>query len=123
MKIFVIDEDQSRSLGPLLSKEGYTVKDIRDHGLRGEIDEKIYQFAQKNKATLITSDFGFSNILHYPPQNHHGIIIVHFPNEVSTETVNQEVIKQLKSFPAEDNLSGCLIIFEPGKIRIRTALQ
>lgn len=117
---FVIDEDQPRSIGRLLKKQGREVKDIRDHGLRGAADDKIYQFAQKNKAVLLTSDFGFSNILHYPPKNHQGVVIVHFPNEMTTETVNQEIMKQLREFQNEDDFRGRLIILEPGKVRTRT---
>lgn|SRR3989338_655946 len=118
---FVIDEDQPRSLGRLLSEQGHSVKDIRDHGLRGSDDENIYQFAQQNKSVLVTSDFGFSNILHYPPGYHQGIVIVHFPNEMTTDSVNQEVIKQLREFENEKDVRGRLIILEPGKVRIRTA--
>lgn len=118
---FVIDEDQPRSLGRLLSQQGHDVKDIRDHGLRGFDDKKIYQFAQQNKAVLVTSDFGFSNILHYPPKEHQGIVIVHFPNEMTSDRVAQEVIKQLKGFECDDDFKGKLIILEPGKTRIRTS--
>lgn len=52
MSRFVIDEDQPRSLSRLLSEQGHKVKDIRDHGLRGADDEKIYRFAQQDKAVL-----------------------------------------------------------------------
>ena len=117
---FVIDEDQPRSLGRLLKELGHEVKDIRDHGLRGAADEKIYRFTQKNKAVLLTSDFGFSNILHYPPKNHDGIVIVHFPNEITTDRVNEEIIKQLREFPNEGDFRGRLIILEPGKVRTRS---
>ena len=120
MSRFVIDEDQPRSFGRLLSEQGHEVKDIRDHGLRGAADEKIYRFTQQNKAVLVTSDFGFSNILHYPPKNHKGVVIVHFPNEMTTDRVNEEVIKQLKGFDREDDFTGHLIILEPGKVRVRT---
>lgn len=46
MKI-VLDENIHRSLGGVLQKLGYEVLYIRDHGLRGEPDEVIFNFAQK----------------------------------------------------------------------------
>ncbi len=117
---FVIDEDQPRSLGYLLKEQGHEVRDIRDHGLRGADDRRIFHFAQQNESTLISGDFGFSNVLHYPPKDHAGVVLIHFPTEMTTDKVNQEVMKQLKGFFHEDNLKGRLIILEPGKVRIRT---
>ncbi len=51
---FVIDEDLPRSTGITLKENGYDVLDVRDHGLRGESDEKIYKYAQKNEAVVLT---------------------------------------------------------------------
>jgi hypothetical protein len=48
-------------------------------------------------------------------------VIIHFPNEMTTDRVNQEVIKQLREFKDEGDVRGRLIILEPGKVRIRTA--
>ncbi len=59
---FVIDEDLPRSTGIILRESGYDVLDIQDHGLRGKNDETIYEFAQENKAVVLTGDRGFGNI-------------------------------------------------------------
>ena len=79
----VIDEDMPRSTGKVLKDRGYEVKDIRDYGLRGANDGEVYQFAHKNQAVLITGDMGFGNILYFPIGSHFGIVIVHFPNEMT----------------------------------------
>ena len=62
MPKFVIDEDMPRSTGAILKEHGYDVKDVRDYGLRGAEDEEIYEFAQREKAVILTGDRGFSNI-------------------------------------------------------------
>lgn len=118
MPKFVIDEDMPHSTGKVLKDSGYEVKDIRDHGLRGADDEVIYQFAQENQAVLITSDTGFGNILHFPIGSHFGIVIAHFPNNMTTNKINHQLMEGFRDF-TEDDFNGNLIVIEPGKARIR----
>ena len=118
MPKFLIDEDMPRSTAGALKGRGYEVKDIRDYGLRGADDEKVYQFAQSNQAVLITGDMGFGNILHFPIGRHFGIVIVHFPNEMTTHEINRQLVDRFREF-TEDDFKGNLIIIEPGKVRIR----
>lgn len=114
----VIDEDLHRSLGITLSQIGFSVFDIRDHGLRGKKDEEIFNFAQKHRAVLFSGDLGFSNILRFPLGMHYGICILRFPNEMPTKAINQEVKILLNKFSPQD-YRGNLIIAAPGRLRIR----
>lgn len=116
--IAVIDEDLPRSLGEILKNLGWDVKDIRDFGLRGKSDKEIMGFAKKCKAVLFSADWGFANILHFPPKDCHGIVILSFPNEVSVGFLMKEIEKSLGKILSK-NFKGNLIIIEPGKIRIR----
>lgn len=52
MITFLIDEDLPRSLKGELIKRGYNAIDVRDVGLRGQSDDKIYKYAQKNRMIL-----------------------------------------------------------------------
>ncbi|MBI4649410.1 MAG: DUF5615 family PIN-like protein [Bacteroidia bacterium] len=115
---FIIDEDLHRSLGTHLQEQGYFVKDIRDYGLRGADDEKIFEFAQKEKVIILSGDKGFGNIIRFPLGRHAGIIIIRFPNEMSTLEINNQFIKRIK-YLSENDIHGNVIIIEPGKIRIR----
>ena len=63
----------------ILKENGYDILDIRDHGLRGEKDERIYEFAQNNKAIILTGDRGFGNTQRFPLGKHNGIVVTHFP--------------------------------------------
>lgn len=114
----VIDEDMPRSLGPALSQQGYEVEDIRDHGLRGSTDVEVFNFAQREEAVLMTGDLGFGNILRFPLGKHCGVAIARFPSEMSSRDVIRRVVECLTALTEED-LSGNLVIVEPGKIRIR----
>jgi predicted nuclease of predicted toxin-antitoxin system len=118
MPKFVIDEDMPRSTGKILYDHDYNVKDIRDFGLRGATDQEVYLFAQGNQSVIITGDLGFGNILQFPIGSHFGIVIAHFPNEMTTSEMNRQLIERFKDLTEED-FKGSLIIIEPGKIRIK----
>ena len=102
----------------MLENSGYEVLDIRDHKLRGSTDDIIFQFAVENGAVLLTSDMGFANIIKYPLNTHRGILILHFPTQISNRELNTQLIAALYSM-SESDFSGNLIIIEPGKIRIK----
>lgn len=118
MPRFVIDEDMPRSLGKLLKNSGYEAMDIRDHGLRGADDSEIFKFAKENKAVLVSGDLGFGNIIVYPLNSHWGIVIAHFPNEMTTDEINRQLIKRFQE-SQESDFKGNLVIIEPGKVRIK----
>jgi predicted nuclease of predicted toxin-antitoxin system len=115
---FVIDEDIARSTGTLLADAGHEIIDIRDQGLRGAEDERIFRFAQSKKAILLTGDIGFGNLIKFPLGRHHGILLVHFPNELPVREINRQILLALSQLKDTD-LSKNLTIIEPGKIRIR----
>jgi len=115
---FVVDEDLPRSTSRLLRNKGFEVLDVRDCGLKGRSDEEIFNFAQKEGAVILSGDLGFGNLLKFPVGSNSGIVIVHFPNEVSSAELNRQISKEFDNL-AEDDFKGNLIILEPGKIRIR----
>ena len=114
---FLIDEDMPRSTAEALKKAGFESFDIRDLGLRGAKDDAIYQVAQQKDCIVLSGDLGFSNTLRYPPGSHKGIVVVRFPNEMSTEILNQLLVNAIRSI--YQDLPGNLTIIEPDKIRIR----
>jgi predicted nuclease of predicted toxin-antitoxin system len=118
MPKFFIDEDMPRSTAKHLCKLGYDAKDVRDVGLRGAKDDVVFAYSQRTEAVLITGDLGFGNILHFPIGSHYGIVVAHFPNEVSTHEINSELEARLSEIE-ESSFQGSLIVVEPGKIRIR----
>jgi len=115
---FVIDEDMPRSTARVLKANNFDALDVRDYGLRGKDDYEIFGFAQENKAILLTGDLGFGNLLHFPLGSHSGIVIAHFPNELSTSELNNQTLKAFKNLE-ENDFQGNLIILEPDKLRIR----
>jgi predicted nuclease of predicted toxin-antitoxin system len=115
---FVIDEDMHRSVAQALTDLEYQPIDIRDHGLRGKPDDAIFRFAQRRQAVLLSADLGFGNTLRFPLGSHHGIVIVRFPNELSTDRINAELKKSLRGLTDKD-FKRNLIVVSPGKVRMR----
>lgn len=115
---FLIDEDMPRSTKGVLEAAGYEALDVRDCGLRGKNDKEIFDFAQQSYATILTGDIGFGNIYQFPLGTHYGIVVAHFPNELSTSEMNRQITKAFEGL-AEADFVGNLIILEPGKIRVR----
>jgi len=52
---------------------------------------------------------------------HYGIVLAHFPNEISTHEINRQLVKSIKEIP--EDFKGNLIIVEPGRVRIRKKQQ
>ena len=118
MTSFLIDECLSRSLADALIWRGYSVTLIQDTELRGEPDNKIFEYAKTNQSVLLTADLDFGNIYSFPLGSHSGIAIVNIPDEMSSDVINREVIKSLQ-YLAPSDFEGNLIIIEIGRVRIR----
>ena len=118
MSGFLVDENLPRSLAPRLRAAGLEVHDVRDLGLRGAPDTEIFEVALSQGAVLLTGDHGFSRLFR-ASQNSPGLILVRLPNEWPTSAVNELIEKSLLSV-ARDLVPGNLVVFEPGRIRIRT---
>jgi predicted nuclease of predicted toxin-antitoxin system len=101
-----------------LRRAGYDAHDVRDVGLRGQTDLQIFEYAQAHQYVLISGDLGFSNILSFPLGAHAGIVVMRVPNEIAVTSVISLLIRSLDTL-RDDEISGLLIIIEPGKIRIR----
>ena len=118
MARFLIDEALPRSVARRLRATGHDADDIRDLGLRGQPDERIFVEAQQRSAVLITPDLGFANILRFPPQSHSGLIIVRLPNLLSTDRVAEEIVRSLRELSAT-TLTSAIVVVEANRTRIR----
>jgi predicted nuclease of predicted toxin-antitoxin system len=118
MPRFLVDEDMPRSLARALREAGFEADDVRDVGLRGKPDERIFAYAMEHSLAILTGDLGFGNILRFPPNDHAGIIVCRFPNEWSPSKINEVVLTGVRSFIAEP-LTASIVIIEPGRVRVR----
>jgi predicted nuclease of predicted toxin-antitoxin system len=94
---FLIDEDMPRSTWTALQHAGFECLDVRDLGLRGATDGLVYERAQEEGWILLTQDLGFASSLRFPPGTHKGIVVARFPDQMSTERMNQLLVLSLLS--------------------------
>ena len=118
MPKFLVDEDMPRSTPRILRDKGYEALDVRDCGLRGKSDDEVFAFAQRSGAILITGDMGFANIMHFPVRSHAGIVVAHYPSEISPAEINKQMIDAFNSL-TEPDFKGNLVILDLGRMRIR----
>lgn len=115
---FLVDEDLPRSLSLRLAGAGHDVVHVTDVGLRGQPDDAVFAHAQTETRVLVTRDMGFSNILHFAPGGHAGIVVARFP----TTTPVHELVARLATAISEltdDELRGALAIVSPRGTRLR----
>ncbi|MFZ5821315.1 MAG: DUF5615 family PIN-like protein [Chloroflexota bacterium] len=114
---FLTDEDVPRSTARVLLDAGFDAVDVRDIGLRGKNDTDVFLRAQEEQRIIISCDMGFSNILHYPPSDNAGILVVRIPDSEPIDRFNKEILRAVNS--VGDKLSHHLAIVEIGKVRLR----
>jgi predicted nuclease of predicted toxin-antitoxin system len=117
MRGFLVDEDLPRNLAELLRQRGHNAQDVRDVGLRGQADSRIFAYASQNELALVTADVEFAHIHKYPPGTHHGIVLLRFPSEAHADVLRHVTVTALSLLEARD-IAGNIVVVEPGQIRI-----
>jgi predicted nuclease of predicted toxin-antitoxin system len=115
---FLVDEDLPRSLATTLQAGGTSAEDVRDVGLRGATDDDVLAHAVVHGLTLVTGDLDFANLLRFPLGTHRGIVVARLPHQWAATRRTQIIADAVRDLP-DDVLLGCLIIVEPGRIRLR----
>ncbi len=115
---FLVDEDLPRSLVLKLRTSGTSAEDVRDVGLRGSRDTEVLGHAIAHDLTLLTGDLDFANLLRFPLGSHRGIVVVRLPNQWPAAQRTQIIADAVHDLPDDIGL-GCLVIVEPGRIRLR----
>jgi hypothetical protein len=64
---------------------------------------------------VITLDVGFLDAS-TAPADHWGLILLRFPNEMSTDTVDAEAMQFIRQNLSLDDMRGRLVVLEPGGV-------
>ena len=114
---FKIDENLPIEFADLLQTEGYDASTVYSESLKGAKDSTIIKVCQEEERTLITLDTDFANTQVYPPELHHGIMVLRVRKQDKSYLISffQKVIPQFSQNPVAKHLW----ILEEGKIRIR----
>lgn len=96
---------------------GHDVVSLREAGLSGISDDKVYKLASKEKLVIITMDKDFSRVFRFSPELCGGIIVVKIYKRTVKETL--QIFKQFFETIREDEIKRNLVIITPEGVRIR----
>lgn len=97
----------------------WLIQHVKDLGFEGQTDEFLYQWAQQEKAIVVTFDEDFSDSRFYPLGKHCGIIRLRVWPTTIEKTI-EALDSLLRQLPEEEWI-GSLIIIDNQKTRVRKA--
>jgi predicted nuclease of predicted toxin-antitoxin system len=112
-----LDENISRHLKPYLQQTDHDVFTTADEGLLGKSDVEVGAAAKAEGMVLFTLDLEFADLRKFPPGTHPGIILFH-PQSMGPLATNRFILNFVKETDLTP-LSGCTVIVDPTRVRIR----
>ena len=117
MKIKV-DENIGTSGVAILKAAGNDVMTVREQGLEGSADDRIYRACLEEGRVLVTLDRDFGHVPRFPPALTAGIVILQLAG-AATLTQVQGRLRDFLSLAENRPVDGELWIVEPGRVRVR----
>lgn len=114
---FKLDENLGTTCRDLLRAAGHDVSTVREQDLGGEPDRTIFSFCRREKRALVTLDRDFGQVLRFPPQESHGIVILVLGSRPSLQEISGRVADFLAVLETRP-LAKELWIVEAGRVRI-----
>ena len=114
---FKLDENFGTRTQQLFKDAGHQVKTVREEGLSGGTDQRLYEICGEENLCLVTLDLDFSNVMRFPPEKGKGIAVIRVPQNPSLKLLEQ-LIKQFLRALGKDSIENKLWIVEVGRIRI-----
>jgi hypothetical protein len=102
----------------LLRESGHDVATVREQGLLGATDDRIYNVCIAERRVLITLDRDFGHVPRFPARQSNGIVVLELGGPASMPLL----LERLHDFlivAASRSVSGELWIVEPGRVRVR----
>jgi predicted nuclease of predicted toxin-antitoxin system len=96
---------------------GHDVDTVVDEGLTSEKDAVLAEIACQSDRMLFTLDKGLGDIRQYVPGDHPGIVVFRLRSEAPG--IVSQFVESFVRGSSLDELAGCLVIAEPGNVRVR----
>jgi predicted nuclease of predicted toxin-antitoxin system len=112
-----LDENISRHLKIVIIQKGHECVTTEDEGLLGKTDVEVGAVAKSEGRMLFTLDLEFANLHKFPPGSHPGVVLFR-PQNMGPLAVNRFITQFIEETDLS-SLSGCLVIVDPMRIRIR----
>lgn len=116
---FIIDNALSPVVSKYLKDAGFDSVHVRDYKMQSAPDEEIFDVALKEERIIVSADTDFSYIL--STKNYLKPSLILFRKGIDRNPVVQAklLIANLNDEVTKSLDAGCVVIFEPDRIRIR----
>jgi predicted nuclease of predicted toxin-antitoxin system len=114
---FKLDENIGRRGLELLRAFGHDAMTVRDQGLEGVSDARLFEVCTTEGRALLTLDRDFGQVLRFPPEKSAGIVVL----QIGPRATVQGILDRLRDFLEvleTRPVAGALWIVEPGRVRI-----
>lgn len=112
-----LDENISRHLKLAINQKGHECVTAKDEGLLSKTDVEVGAAAKGEGRMLFTLDLEFANLHKFPPGSHPGVVLFR-PQGMGPLAVNRFITQFIEETDLS-SFSGCLVIVDPMRIRIR----
>ena len=112
-----LDENIPQRIVGVLGEWGHDVETCLSEGLGGQPDDIVVNHLRGERRLLVTLDRGFSNIRQHPPGNLVGIVVIRLPRQIPG--MIEAALRGLLYRRSLEDITGCTVIVQPGRIRIR----
>lgn len=115
---FLVDNALSPLLAQRLREAGHDAVHLRDYGMQSVSDREVFAFAYDQHRILISADTDFAAILAWWEDSRPSVILFRKGLQGRTTYQANALIPSLPDLQ-EALERGSIIVFEPGRIRIR----
>jgi len=114
---FKIDENLPESVKRLIIEHGFDCHSVYDENIQGGTDDRLIEICREEKRHLLTLDLDFADIVTYPPEQYHGIIVIRLSKQDAPSVTKRvgEILDQISKL----KLPGHLVSVGNDKIRYR----
>ena len=119
----VLDENIPPAIAIYLSRKrpDWTVRHVRDIGLRGASGKAVFDWAQKNESIVITFDEDFAEAKMFPAGTHAGVIRLRvWPTTVEAAEAG---LNRMLDTIEDSALTGSLVIIDRARARVRRSAR
>jgi predicted nuclease of predicted toxin-antitoxin system len=110
-----LDENLPARLVPALAAHGHDVDTVAEEGLIGRPDQDVRRAAGETGRFLMTQDLDFSDIRHFSPGTHPGLMLVRLRQPGA-----QALLDRISSLADElDGMAGCFVVVTDHKLRVK----
>jgi predicted nuclease of predicted toxin-antitoxin system len=114
---FKLDENFRPKAADIFHEYGFDAETVNSEKLSGCTDLILHDRCRKEKRCLVTMDLDFSDVIRFPPEKSHGIVIIRMVKQVSSSGL-ENLIRQFLDHVKVETVGNRLWIVEPGRIRI-----